>query len=130
MAITGALLTHVAASNHNLGASPHPPIDIANIVTTTVQAATLGMVAATAAVHVVKTASIGVRAMLERKKKLHICMIYGVPTNDDIPAIWMALANTKTRQKGHSHLVAYVMSGMLDFVYNILLYQRLYQPET
>ena len=57
-------------------------------------------------------------------------MIYGVPTNDDIPAIWMALANTKIRQKGHSRLVAYVMSGMLDFVYNILLYQRLYQPET
>ena len=57
-------------------------------------------------------------------------MICDIPTNDDIPAIWTALANAKTRQKGHSRLVAYLMSGMLDFVYNIPLYQRLYQPET
>ena len=59
-------------------------------------------------------ASIGVGAMLD-EKLLHICMVYHVPTNDGIPAIWMAVVSVKTQQEGHSRLVTLLMSGIPDY---------------
>ena len=49
------------------------------------------------------------------EKLLHICMVYHVPTNDGIPAIWMAVVSVKTQQEGHSRLVTLLMSGIPDY---------------
>ena len=87
---------HAVASNIDLGASPHPPIDITVIVTVVVQAETLGMAVTTEVAHAAVTPSVGVRAMLE-DKILHLLIICGVPTNADILTIWMAVANAKSR---------------------------------
>ena len=63
---------------------------------TVVQAETSGMAVTTAVAHAAVTPSVGVRAMLE-EKLLHLLIICGVPTNADIPTIWMAVANAKSR---------------------------------
>ena len=73
------------------------------------------MVAATEVAHIVATTSIWVGAILE-EKLLHLRMICNVPTNNDIPAIWTSVSNAKIQQKGHSHLVTYLMIGMLYYM--------------
>ena len=52
---------------------------------------------------------------MSEENLLHLWMIYGVPTNVDIPAIWTAVANTKSRQEGYSRLVTHLMSSILDY---------------
>ena len=86
---------HAAASNLDLGVSPHPPIDMAVIVTVAVQATTSGIDIATLVAHVAVTASVGMGAMLE-EKLLHLLMICGIPTSADTPTIWTAVANAKS----------------------------------
>ena len=91
---------------------PPPPfnVDIAAIVAAAVTAATQGIAAATAA-----SGGPGVttpQATLSPLKLLHLRMVCGVATDQDIPGIWEEVGAASNKQAGLAMLVQYLMGDM------------------
>ena len=85
-------------------------MDIAEIFTAAINAATQGITATTA----VQTAAGAATAQtsLSPLKILHLRMICGVATNADISDIWIEVAGATTKQVGLALLVQFLMGGV------------------
>ena len=87
-------------------------VDIAAIVTPTVQATTHGIVAAISAAHTVGTLVTGT-STLSPLKSLHFCKNYGTISDLEIPGIFLEVAGAISMQSRLAILVQYLMVGVV-----------------